>query len=357
MSARTAALAFKVWAVQQRLFNAQLGPQDAEERPDLVGTVNAAFDTATQSAKTALFTRRVSLISYNETAEEVHVYLNRGVTKAVEKALPQRINGVRIVYLQGTVGQIGPVPAGMPSAPAYTTASGKYTCGSSIFPGGRTGAGTLGALVTISGHGNKLFGLSNNHVVGQCNYSDLDHPIVAPGSVDIRSGFVDPFTVGHFARSCPMHFGTPDNVPSIDNLDASIFSVKQHLLVSTLQGLSFDTPPTVQPLADNMAVKKVGRTTGLTFGTVTGKLAGPIPVNVAITELGLQSQVYFENAWVIESPKAPFSAPGDSGSLIVTDDEQSSVGLLFAGNGTITLALPLIDILTYFNATLASGMP
>ncbi len=353
--ARNAAIAFKVWAVQHRLFGAQLGPNEANAAPDMVTEIGQAFDIETQSVKKALYSRRVSLVAYNEENNEVLVYLNRAFTKGVEEKLPQTIGGSNVIYLQGTVGQIGPVPSGMPPIPAYQTSAGKYACGSSIFPGGRNGAGTLGALVTLNGHGDKLFGLSNNHVAGQCNYSDLDHPIVAPGSIDVRAGFVDPFTIGHFSRSCPMQYGTPDNVPAVDNLDASVFSIKDDGLVSTFQGSFYDTPPVTDLLSDNLIVKKVGRTTGLTTGRVTGKLAGAIPVSISVAELGLQSQVYFENAWVVEGVGGAFSDGGDSGSLVVTEDGAKAVGLLFAGNGTITLILPLQDVLSFFGATLVTG--
>ncbi|CAG9200046.1 conserved hypothetical protein [Burkholderia gladioli] len=354
-SVRDAAVAFKVWAVEHRLFSAQLGPADTAVDPAVVRAVERAFDIDSQAVQKAVFARRVTLVAYNEADGQVRVYLNRGFTKTVDQKLPKRIADVDVVYLQGTIGQIGPVPTALAPSPAYQTAAGKYACGSSIFPGGRTGAGTLGAIVALANHG-VPFGLSNNHVAGQCNYSDLDHPIVAPGSIDIRAGFIDPFTIGHFARACPMQFGTPDNVPTADNLDAAIFSLKDATKVSSYQGTFYDTPPAVAPMTDNLEVKKVGRTTGLTHGRVVGKLAGAIPVGVSVAELGLQSQVYFENAWVIEGRPGAFSDRGDSGSLIVAEDGSASVGLLFAGDGSITLALPLQDVLAHFGATLVTGI-
>ncbi|MCA8257591.1 S1 family peptidase [Burkholderia sp. AU31624] len=354
-SVRDAAVAFKIWAVEHRLFSAQLGPTDTAIDPVVVRAVAQAFDIESQAVQKAVFARRVTLVAYNEADRQIRVYLNRGFTKTIDAKLPKRIADVEVAYFQGTIGQIGPVPTSLAPSPAYRTAAGKYTCGSSIFPGGRTGAGTLGAIINVANQA-VLFGLSNNHVAGQCNYSDLDHPIVAPGSIDIRAGFIDPFTIGHFARSCPMQFGTPDNVPTAANLDASIFSLKDVANVSSYQGTFYDTPPNVVPMADNLEVKKVGRTTGLTHGRVVGKLAGPIPVGVSVAELGLQSQVYFENAWVVEGRAGAFSDRGDSGSLIVTEDGTAAVGLLFAGDGSITLALPLQDVLAHFGATLATGL-
>jgi hypothetical protein len=44
-----------------------------------------------------------------------------------------------------------------------------------------------------------------------------------------------------------------------------------------------------------------------------------------------------------------FSAPGDSGSLLVTTDLARPVGLLFAGNSTGTLANPIQDVMFEFS--------
>lgn len=46
---------------------------------------------------------------------------------------------------------------------------------------------------------------------------------------------------------------------------------------------------------------------------------------------------------------ASFSAPGDAGSLLVTTDNARPVGMLFAGNGTLTLANPIQSVLSEFD--------
>jgi PKD repeat protein len=51
-----------------------------------------------------------------------------------------------------------------------------------------------------------------------------------------------------------------------------------------------------------------------------------------------------------------FSAGGDSGSLIVTDDANKYlVGLLYAGSGTRTLANPIRPVLEHFGVVIDSG--
>lgn len=79
-------------------------------------------------------------------------------------------------------------------------------------------------------------------------------------------------------------------------------------------------------------VYKVGRTTGLAFGTVTqiGTLVGPIAYT--------PGPCWFRNSITIESDDGSiFSDHGDSGSIIVRSDGMA-VGLLYAGNRTHTYA-------------------
>jgi len=49
----------------------------------------------------------------------------------------------------------------------------------------------------------------------------------------------------------------------------------------------------------------------------------------------------------------PFSAAGDSGSLILERSTNKAVGLLFAGSATHTIANQIKDVLTALNVTLA----
>jgi hypothetical protein len=61
----------------------------------------------------------------------------------------------------------------------------------------------------------------------------------------------------------------------------------------------------------------------------------------------------FENQMVIVGLNDQmFSASGDSGSLIVERENQTAVGLLFAGSPSHTLANPIEDVLTALNVTL-----
>jgi len=76
-----------------------------------------------------------------------------------------------------------------------------------------------------------------------------------------------------------------------------------------------------------MKVKKSGRSSGLTHGEVSVTNL-TVSVNMGEGRLAL-----FED----QSAMGPMSEPGDSGSIILTEDNRS-VGLLFAGSDLITIA-------------------
>ena len=97
-------------------------------------------------------------------------------------------------------------------------------------------------------------------------------------------------------------------------------------------------------------VFKVGRTTGLTRGTIVMTTLELGPVGY---ELG---PCWFRQCFAVEntSRDKPFSDGGDSGSLIVKPTGEA-VGLLFAGDGTYTYACDLGRVLARFKATLATA--
>lgn len=106
-------------------------------------------------------------------------------------------------------------------------------------------------------------------------------------------------------------------------------------------------PRGVAAAAVNDKVHKVGRTTGLTFGTVKqiGVVVGPIAY--------APGDCWFQQCLVIEGDNGTtFSDHGDSGSAIVRDDGML-VGLLFAGNGTQTYACNIASVMTQLGCRLA----
>ena len=63
----------------------------------------------------------------------------------------------------------------------------------------------------------------------------------------------------------------------------------------------------------------------------------------------------FVNQISVSNPS--FSAPGDSGSLIVTQGGNQPVALLFAGDGQLTIGNPIIPVLQRFGVTIDGAPP
>lgn len=81
---------------------------------------------------------------------------------------------------------------------------------------------------------------------------------------------------------------------------------------------------------EGMAVRKRGRTTGLTYGTVdTIDLTVRIDYGDGLGEVTLTNQIGID---VDSAQSAKYSASGDSGSVVV-DDARKVIGLHFAGDG------------------------
>ena len=93
-------------------------------------------------------------------------------------------------------------------------------------------------------------------------------------------------------------------------------------------------------VANHTRVQKSGRTTGQTSGTIEGINAS---FTVNYREAG---QALLTGLYVIKPfpGNPPFSAGGDSGSLIL-DNANRAVALLFAGSTLQTLAIPIRTVM------------
>jgi hypothetical protein len=227
-------------------------------------------------------------------------------------------------------------------------------------------AGTIGARVT---DGVDVFALGNNHVLADVNQAALGDPMLQPGPFDGGSVALGD-AIGVLADFEPIAFCTGVIIPvcSQTNLFDAALAVTSpaQLGVATPGGEFGSLPgygvPSALPHAAygdpdvagdedlgqlvQLAVQKYGRTTGLTTGTIT---AVNVTMDVCYDELCDRIARFGDQ---ISIGGGGFSAGGDSGSLIVTNDPtHRPVALLFAGSETSTLASRIDLVLDRFGVT------
>jgi hypothetical protein len=223
-------------------------------------------------------------------------------------------------------------------------------------------AGTLGCIVYDQATGSRLI-LSNNHVLANSNDAEIGDPIVQPGTVD--GGQVETDTIAHLERFCPIDFSTAPPTCSLATGVANAANWLARLVGSRHRFRVEQSDPTASNLVDaavarplddgdisaeileigviegtvpaalGMGVRKSGRTTELTTGTIT-VLNATVSVGY-----GLGRVAQFENQIVTSN----MSQGGDSGSLLVAGDSLHAVGLLFAGSDQVTIHSPIESVL------------
>jgi len=181
-------------------------------------------------------------------------------------------------------------------------------------------AGTTGAFVQHR-KSRKTVILSNNHVLANEDKGKPGDAILQPGAYD--NGMQPGDVVGALLDAVKMK-------NSANLVDAAIASISADieydpLLLTNLGKLA---GLRASPLDPGDRVAKVGRTTGLTHGVVTAIEVDDVVVGYERGSLSFDSQIEVEG-----TGDAPFSAGGDSGSMIV-DAEFKACALLFAGGDT-----------------------
>jgi len=197
-------------------------------------------------------------------------------------------------------------------------------------------AGTLGTFVKTK---KGIMILSNNHVLAKSNMAKLGDAILQPGAYD--GGVLANDSVGNLVAFKKI-------VETGNVMDAAIASIDKKFMPTdfTLPGIGKIKKGNVQPV-DILGekVKKVGRTTGLKIGKVSAINLRGVKVSYhhgTVCSFDNQIEVVMEDG-------SGFSAGGDSGSFVVSGDNQP-VGLLFAGSDTHTIISPIEAILKEFGA-------
>jgi hypothetical protein len=180
--------------------------------------------------------------------------------------------------------------------------------------------------------------LSNNHVYADVNRGNVGDPLLQPGPFD---GGTAADHVADLARFVPLKLGGVDQ----NRVDAAIGTLLPGIAFTP--GVCSIGPITgTEPAAEQMRVRKHGRTTGLTEGVVTDAsytaLVGMDHSDPSIVALFVD-QLRIERV----APFPAFGLGGDSGSLVVHGERQNAVGLYFAGpeDGFYGVANPIDEVL------------
>jgi len=237
--------------------------------------------------------------------------------------------------------QTPPIQMGTSGGWRYDLANG-FCCG-----------GTLGSCVTKGG---TQYVLSNYHVLeadivngGNSRVAHAGDPVVQPGLIDVSCNANNAQNVASLSgiKSLPN-----------SNVDCAIASVISGQVRTDGSILEVGTiANTTVGASVGQAVKKSGRTTGLSRSTVTGLNA---TVSVAYENEcagGAAFTKTFTGQIVIRNRGSRFLNSGDSGSLMVEDvsTHARAVGLLFAGSSSSAIANPIGQVLSFLGASMVGN--
>jgi hypothetical protein len=249
-----------------------------------------------------------------------------GVFRAMKKGKPGGGGGV-----SHTAKQTAPIQMGTSGGWAHDLANG-YCCG-----------GTLGSLIQKGGN---QYVLSNYHVFwadivngGNNRTAQAGDNVIQPGLIDVNCNAANAQAVATLSGS--------GSLPG-ENVDAGYAQVISGMVRTDGAILEVGTISSSTVAASlNKAVKKSGRTTGLTRSSISG-LNATISVQYDNECAGGAAFTKtYTGQIVIANRRSGFLAGGDSGSLMVEDvtSNPRAVGLLYAGSSTSAIANPIDDVL------------
>jgi hypothetical protein len=233
-------------------------------------------------------------------------------------------------------------------------------------------SGTLGALIEDSG--NRLYLLSNNHVLARSDQASVGDSIIQPGLIDNNC---TPNGVGPGVATIATLNGWLPLSSKATNADAAIAQVASRAVDSTgsilelgarqPDGTLAAAPPGIsssngrgETAVLDLIVAKSGRTTGLTCGSIT---ALDLDVSVDYFYDCAETRPYrtktFTNQLAVSGNA--FSDAGDSGALLVDAANAEPVGLFFAGGRDASgvsqaIANPAGEVLSELGAQAGGGI-
>jgi hypothetical protein len=193
-------------------------------------------------------------------------------------------------------------------------------------------SGTLGSLVKDAS--GTLYILSNNHVLDISGTGHVGDDVSQPGLID---------------NNCRVSTVVADLTGAAalgSNVDAAIAELRGGQMDSSGYIEDIGVPSSVvHAPAVGLGVAKSGRTSGFTTGSISSVSTSVSVRYQPVCGRNGGTAVSYTNQVVINS--STFSAGGDSGSLIVTNNGcHQPVALLFAGSSTTTIGNPIGEVLT-----------
>lgn len=220
-------------------------------------------------------------------------------------------------------------------------------------------AGTLGCLVKRN---NEVFILSNNHVLADSNNGQIGDAILQPGPYD--GGLFPGDHIADLYQFVPLNFSDSPHSCSTANGIAGFLNGLAKLINSNARFRTFSAQA-VENLVDaaiakplnisdttgeileigtlqgtvtgelGMAIKKSGRTTGLTTGEIT-----QVDVSATVSYGDNKTALFTDQLMA-----GAMSQGGDSGSAVLTAGNQLT-GLLFAGSDSTTIINRIENVFT-----------
>lgn len=285
-------------------------------------------------------------ITAGQKTEEVaiRVYVEAKKDVAAKDAIPKTLNGVKtdvierkFVLHQRKMALTDLQP--MADTGRYDPLVGGISIGPCRAINNFVFVGTLGAIVTDNDSGARML-LSNHHVLAVDPSFNVGDTMAQPSRVD--GGQCNADVVGSLQRTV-LDGGSPGN-PGVDCAVASHTARTTECRITEIGNVN----GTAQAVA-GQAVRKRGRTTGLTHGKVDSI---DLTVNVPYDGVGVVTLFNQIGIEVDTSKSTEFGKGGDSGSVVV-ESNNKIIGLYFAGteDGTFGVANPIDAVLQALNVS------
>ncbi|AWB24031.1 hypothetical protein DA075_26710 [Methylobacterium currus] len=238
--------------------------------------------------------------------------------------------------------RVNVIKSGPIEAHAHTHLARPSPCGISVGHF-KVSAGTQGALARgrSGARQNRLFMLSNNHVLANRNDCQAGDAILQPGPYDLAPNAANQVAV--LERWVPLDYAA-DGVNYVDCAVAWCWPdrVREDFIYRNGADWAYFAVGS-QPVEsrEDLVVGKSGRTTQLTSGRIID-----VNASIQVNYGGGRVANFRDQITVKGNDGKTFSQPGDSGSLIWTWGQgRSPVGLLFAGGTELTFANKISHVL------------